>query len=439
MGDGVVAGDRRMFTMPYGFKWRAFRAIVHQLLSPKMTQTFVPTQEFEIKQFMYELGHKNDDEREFYRHVRRMSFSIMMTSTYGRRIDSWDHDDVRASTESSRLLGKVMRPGSFIEDEIPPLAKLPNWMQPSRAKALQYAEPVLWAKMRLWNRMKGEIAQGKAPTCFGKELMQSNYKAQGLTDEDAAWICGGLIEAGAETSSVTLNNLILHLAAFPAVQARANEELTRVLRDDHAPTFEDVPNLPYIRSCVKEILRLCPVPTWGIKHFADADIVYKQHVIPKGTILLGNTAAIHYDPARYDEPFAFKPERYLDHTQYSDEYAKMGDPYKRDHFTFGVGRRICPGSRLAENTLDMALANLLWAYEIRPPVVLVNEQKTDATMDLSDEAYEQTAFRAPRPFQARFVPRSESRLAIVRNQWEQAKKDGYVLRGMAVDVNGIVH
>lgn len=180
-----------MLTMPYGPKWRAFRTIVHQLLSPKLTLTFVPTQEFETRQLMYELAHNNNKEREFYNHVRRLSFSIIMTSTYGHRIDSMDHEDARASAESSRLLGIIMRLGAFIEDELPLLARLPNWMQPSWSKAVEYAKPVLWAKMRLWNRMKEEVLQGKAPMCFGKELMESDHKAQGLADEDAAWIAGG--------------------------------------------------------------------------------------------------------------------------------------------------------------------------------------------------------------------------------------------------------
>jgi len=423
-----------MFTMPYGPKWRTYRTIVHQLVSTNMTLTFVPTQEFETKQLLYEFAFKNDNQRDFYFHVRRFSFSIIMTSTYGRRIDKWDHEDVLYATKSTKLLGQITRAGAFIEDELPPLAKLPHWMQPSRKRAIEYSKPILEAKLRLWNRLKAELNAGKAPTCYGRGIMESNYHAQGLTDEDAAWIAGGIVEAGSETSSVTLNNLILRLAANPRVQHVAYEELMRVVGNKRTPRFDDIPNLPYIRACIKEVLRLCPVPTWGIKHYADADITYKHYVIPKGTVLLANTSFIHYDPQRYDEPFAFKPERYLNHPLYSAEYAAQSDPYKRDHFTFGAGRRICPGARLAENTLNIALANILWAFEIRPPI----EHGRELEMDLGDEAYEDTSFRTPKPFAVRFTPRSEDRLEIVKQQWERAMEEGYVLRGMTVDVDGIV-
>lgn len=140
---------------------------------------------------MHDLLTDNRNELDFYNHIRRLSFSIVMTSTYGRRVSTWDHEDVHHAANSSKIRGKVSKPGAFIEDMIPPMAALPPWLQPSRKKALTYAEPVLDAKTRLWNRLKREVVSGKAPSSFGRELMESNYKAQGLKDEDAAWISGG--------------------------------------------------------------------------------------------------------------------------------------------------------------------------------------------------------------------------------------------------------
>lgn len=425
-----------MFTMPYGPKWRAFRTIIHQILSPKMTQTFLPTQEFEVKQLLSDLAFANQNETEFYNHIRRMSFSVIMTSTYGRRIDSWNHPDVRYSGESSRLLGKLT--ASFVEDAFPPLLYLPHWMHPGRARAVANAEPILWAKMRLWNGMKEEISAGRAPACFGRELIESDFRAKGLTDEDAAWIAGGIVEAGSETSGVTLNNLMLYLTAYPAVQERAHAELDQVVGQDRIPSFDDLRSLQYVRGCVKEILRLCPVPSLGLKHFTDGEVRYKDVVIPKGTVVLGNTAAVHYDPQRYPEPFAFKPERYLGFDRYSSEYAAMSDARQRDHFTFGAGRRICPGARLAENTLELALANILWAFDVRPPLTIREGKKVDADVDLTDSAFDKGAFRAPKQFKARFLVRSERHLDILRQQWESAKAEGYMLRGQTVTVDGVV-
>lgn len=182
-----------------------------------------------------------------------------------------------------------------------------------------------------------------------------------------------------------------------------------------------MPSLPYVRACVKEILRLCPVPTWAIKHYADADIRYKDYRIPAGTVVLANTTFMHTDPARYDEPGLFRPERFLGYDKPSAEYATMSDPYQRDHFTFGAGRRICPAARLAENTLDITVANLLWAFELLPPL---GEGEKVGVVDTSEEAFTKGAFRAPKPFKLRFVPRSEERARIVKEQWEREMARG---------------
>lgn len=402
-----------------------------------MTASFIPTQEYEAKQLLVDLATKNTNQRDFYQHLRRYSFSIIMTSTYGTRVSHWDHEDVHHAARSGQILGKITQAGAFIVDELPILARLPTWLQPGRKHAEAIAKPLLEAKMRLWRRMQAQLAAGHAPTCYAREMMEKSdsWRNEGLTDEDVAWNLGGMVDVASHTSSVTLANLVNYLAANLNIQQIAHDELMRVVGPNRTPVFDDIKDLPYVHACVKEVLRLCPTPIWGIKHYADADVTYKDYTIPKGTVLLANTSFIHYDPERYDEPFAFRPERYLNHSKYSSEYAAQSDPYKRDHFAFGAGRRICPGARLAENSLNIALANILWAFNIRPPIVDGAEAKG---MELSDDAYENTSFRALKPFAARFVPRSDDRMELIEKQWDEASRKGYTLKGNDVNVNGVV-
>lgn len=423
--------------MPYGPKWRAYRTISHQVLSTTMTATFIPSQEFETKQLLYDIAFSNQNQRDFYWHVRRFTFSVLMTATYGRRVDSWQHEDVKQATASTHILGKVSKPGSFLVDELPFLASLPSFLQPGRARARSYAKPLLDAKLRLWRRLEEQFKAGRAPMCFGLQMLENDslWKGVGLSHVDAAWNVSGLVEAGSETSYVTLNNLILHLAAARSAQDKAYEELMRVVGPDRHPVFDDLHSLPYLRACVKEMLRLRPVPVWGVKHYADEDVRYKNYVIPKGTVILGNVPFLGHDPRRYDDPFVFRPERYIGYDKYSSEYAG-GDPYKRDHFAFGAGRRVCPGAKLAENTLEIALMNILWAFEIRPP--LDDDGVESAGMNCSfDTAFEPTSFSAPKPFAARFVPRRDRVLHMVKEQWDKGVKEGYNLGGKHVDVSGV--
>ncbi|KAJ6104367.1 Cytochrome P450 E-class group I [Penicillium sp. IBT 18751x] len=436
MGHDIVTAGKRMPTMKYGPQWRAQRSVVRQVTTVPITATFVPSQEFEAKQLLFDLATDNDNQRNFYQHMRRYAFSIIMTNTFGTRVKNWDHPDAQNAVRSQAILRRTSRPGAFLVDEIPPLALLPEWLQPGRKDALSAAAEVREIKMGLWRRLEKQFGSGAAPHCFAKSIIESreSWYTQGLNDEDLAWVAGGLVEAGFETSAATLNSLVLHLAANKRVQQKAYDEIDRVVGSSRPPTFMDLPSLPYIRACIKEMLRMNPILAPGIRHYADQDVVYKNHIIPKGTVLVANTAFLHYDPARFEKPFEFMPERYLEHHLYSSEYAAMSDPYKRDHFTFSTGRRTCPGARLAENTLNIALCNMLWAFEIRPPLV----DGVEAEMDLSDSAYPDGGFTIPKPFAARFVPRSLEKLEMVKKQWEIAAREGYELRGITVDMDGMV-
>jgi cytochrome P450 len=89
VANDLVSGGMRFLLMSYTPTWRKLRAIVHKLLTPKASNTFMPSQEFEAKQLIYDILNDNSDEESFYMHVRRYTISVVMTSTYGRRVPTW--------------------------------------------------------------------------------------------------------------------------------------------------------------------------------------------------------------------------------------------------------------------------------------------------------------------------------------------------------------
>jgi len=60
----------------------------------------------------------------------------------------------------------------------------------------------------------------------------------------------------------------------------------------------------------------------------------------------------------------YDPERYIHDDLTAGECAAHPDVSKRDHFSFGGGRRICPGLHLAERSIFVNLARLLWGFEL---------------------------------------------------------------------------
>jgi cytochrome P450 len=76
------------------------------------------------------------------------------------------------------------------------------------------------------------------------------------------------------------------MVLYPQVQAKAQEELDRVVGSDRLPTFEDRPNLPYVNALVLEVMRWHTVAPTGFPHVSTADDIYGRWFIPKGTLII---------------------------------------------------------------------------------------------------------------------------------------------------------
>lgn len=97
----------------------------------------------------------------------------------------------------------------------------------------------------------------------------------------------------------------------------------------------------------------------------------------------------------YDEPEKFIPERYLANPAgLKDGVDAIGG--RRATYTFGAGRRICPGEEFAENSILVAMAKLLWTFNVVPPEPL------DTAVE---SGFHTGLVLGPKPFNVDFVPR----------------------------------
>jgi len=162
------------------------------------------------------------------------------------------------------------------------------------------------------------------------------------------------IVAGHETTALTLA-WSLYLCAFDQeVQDRARAEARGVL-GDRACTGEDVEHLPYIRQIVDEALRLYP-PAGMVSRTAMADDTLCGREVKKGDTVILPIYALHRSHLLWEEPDAFRPERFADRKAI-DRYA---------YLPFGDGPRICIGASFAIQEAVIILATLLNRYRFTP-------------------------------------------------------------------------
>jgi cytochrome P450 len=93
------------------------------------------------------------------------------------------------------------------------------------------------------------------------------------------------------------------------------------------------------------------------------DDEYKGYFIPKGTLVLPSQWAMLQDPKLYPSPAQFMPERYLERSPAGSWTTRPEVRNPRD-FSFGFGRRICPGLHIAEQSLFATVATVLHTLNI---------------------------------------------------------------------------
>jgi flavonoid 3',5'-hydroxylase len=174
-----------------------------------------------------------------------------------------------------------------------------------------------------------------------------------------------MFTAGTDTSSIIVEWALAEMLKNPPVMARAQEELDRVVGRGRRLEESDLPDLPYLQAVCKEAMRLHPSTPLSLPHFAfDACDDVEGYHVPANTRLLINIWAIGRDPAAWDAPLEFRPERFLPGGKAAG-VDPMGNYFEL--IPFGAGRRICAGKLAGMVFVQYFLGTLLHAFEWRLP------------------------------------------------------------------------
>jgi cytochrome P450 len=162
-----------------------------------------------------------------------------------------------------------------------------------------------------------------------------------------------LFLAGHETTALTLSWTWYLLSQNPEAEARLEEELRGVLAG-RTPEVADLMRLPYLQAVLTEVLRLYP-PAYMLARTSIAPCTIAGYDIPVGTTVLMSQWLLHRDARYFDEPDAFRPERWLD---------GLADRLPAGvYFPFGDGPRRCIGQGFA--LLEAALVVATIAQRFR--------------------------------------------------------------------------
>jgi cytochrome P450 len=203
------------------------------------------------------------------------------------------------------------------------------------------------------------IAQRRAMTSPPMDLLQLLLEARdeedgtGLSDAELRDEVMTLLLAAHESTGTTIAWSLVLLSRYPDVARRVREEIARVL-GGRAPTFAELHELPYTRMVSEETMRLYPAAPIIPREVVDDDEL-GGYEIPGGSVVFLSPYVTHRDPATWDNPEAFDPDRFAP--------TRVEARHRFAYMPFVLGPRQCIGNHFAMTEMLLALPMILQRFE----------------------------------------------------------------------------
>ena len=329
-GNGILNSE--------GAVWRRNRHLIQPAFHPDRIQEYASM----MTEFT-EAGLEEWDDgqtRLFHEDMMEITLKIVARALFGVDIDDYV-DTVGDALEEFMLASE-----SLSHLVLPPTIPTPSRRRIQRAR--EELDAVVYQLID--ERRANPTAQG----VISKLLEMSDEEGATLSDEQIRDEVVTLLLAGHETTALSLTFTAYLLATNPAAEARLVEELEEVL-DGETPTMADLSALTYTEQVVKESMRLYPPVPGIVREPVKPDIIGGYEIQPGSTVRM-HQWVVHRDPRWYDDPLAFRPERWTDEME--------SDLPKLAYFPFAAGPRRCIGDRFAMLEARLMLATIYQQYHL---------------------------------------------------------------------------
>ncbi|XP_060196859.1 5-OH-xanthotoxin synthase-like [Lycium barbarum] len=365
---------------PYNDYWKEMRKICTlHLFSPKMVQSFRPIREDEVSRMINRVTELASSSKLVNLSEILLSLSSNITCIVGfgkryaprNRYDEKGHESKRLG-EAQAMIGDF-----FLSDHFPIFG---HWIDCKVTGKVARLENIYNELDLFYQELIEEHLTPTRPKSMDGDILDTlialrdkNLSSSSLilTWDNIKAVLMDIFIAGTDTSAAVLVWAMTALIKEEASVMRKLQEGIRELVGKKGRVDEDdIQNLPYLKAVIKETLRLYPPAPLLVPRETIEKCSIDGYEIKPNTLVFFNAWAIGRDLECWENPDDFIPERFCD--------VKNDDiiDYKSVEFEmipFGGGRRGCPGSSLGVATVELALANLLYAFDWELPSGMVKE------------------------------------------------------------------
>nr|XP_051220622.1 tyrosine N-monooxygenase-like [Lolium perenne] len=232
-----------------------------------------------------------------------------------------------------------------------------------------------------WRQWKGgETQDGVEDLLDVLITLKDGHGSPLLTIEEVKAVCkGDIIFAALDNPSNAVEWALAEMVNNPELLDKAVEEMDRVVGRERLVQESDIPQLNYIKACIREAFRLHPIAPFNLPHVALADTTVAGYRVPKGSHVLLSRVGLGRNPTVWDDPLRFKPERHMR----DDAGVELTENELR-FISFSTGRRGCIAASLGTTISVMLFGRLLqgftWAKPAGVSFIDLSESRHDLSM-----------------------------------------------------------
>ncbi|KAJ8632596.1 hypothetical protein MRB53_025932 [Persea americana] len=349
----------------YGPLWRLLRRnLMSEILHPSRVRSYSQGRKWVLDLLTQKLT-KHADSGEpvcVVESFRHSVFSLLLLMCFGQKLDK----DTVTKIESTlrRLLVSFKKFNIFAF--LPRIGKLifrKRWNELLEMRHEQ--EQALIPLIRSRKERQQDHEDDNNTFIFGyvDSLLDLELPEEGgrkLTEGEMVTLCSEFLNAGTDTTSTSLLWIMANLVKHQDLQQKLVEEIEGVVgKEAEEVEEEDLNRMPYLKAVIMEGLRRHPPGHFVLPHAVSEEVTLEEYVIPKEAMVNFTVADMGWDEKVWEDPMAFKPERFLD----GGENVDITGSREIKMMPFGAGRRICPALNLAMLHLEYFVANLVREFE----------------------------------------------------------------------------
>ncbi|KAK1427575.1 hypothetical protein QVD17_16263 [Tagetes erecta] len=360
MGNILLYGCKDIAFSPYGEYWRQLKSLVTiHLLSNAQVKSFQKLRENEIGRMISVLEESCGSCVDISALFESVTENIIYIATLG--IPS-DGPELKRLAKNFFDMFTYFSVGTYVP-WLSWVDRLTGLVGRAQAVAKEFDE-FLDGVIEEHVTKKGEQ---DAKTNEGKDFIDIllNVQKDGTTgfaveNDTVKAVILDVILGGKDTASKSLEWAMSELVRNTRVMEKLQHEVTEIAQGRSVIVEQDLEKMHYLKAVIKENFRLhIPAPLL-IPRILTKDVKLMGYDIKEGTQVIVNAWAIGRDPTLWEEPEEFRPERFL----------KSPISYKGLHFEllpFGAGRRACPGIQFSTPIMELALANIVYKFDMGLP------------------------------------------------------------------------